>query len=80
MSILFTLFKTVLPAALHDPVSADLPLTEHRLDVFESEIIPDRRQTAENILNYAKFAILRFSFAIPKNQKSHGLSPGEYGG
>jgi hypothetical protein len=68
ISVLFTLFKTVVSAVLHDLASADLLLTEHRLDVFESEVIPDLCQMAEMILNCAKFAILLFSFTILKNQ------------
>jgi hypothetical protein len=49
ISILFTLFRITLFTVLHDPVKADLPLAEDRLAIFESEIIPDLRQMADDI-------------------------------
>jgi hypothetical protein len=55
----------------------DLPLKEHRLDIFESEAIPDLHEMAENILNFAKFPIPYFSIGHSKNQKSHGLMSGD---
>jgi hypothetical protein len=65
----FTLFKIVLSAVLHDPVSANLPLTEHRLDVFASEVIPDLRQMSKNILSCAQFAIIHFCLGLSKEPK-----------
>jgi hypothetical protein len=67
--ILFPLFRLALSAVLDDPVSVDLPLKEHRLDVFESETIPDLHQTAEKILNCVRFPIPHFSFGHSKQSK-----------
>jgi hypothetical protein len=59
----------ILSAVLDDPLSADLPLKENRLNIFESEVIPDLRQTAQNILKCLTFPILYFPFAPSKEPK-----------
>jgi hypothetical protein len=46
-----------------------MSLKEHRLNVFESEIIADLRQRAENILSCVKFPIPQFSLGHSKKPK-----------
>jgi hypothetical protein len=49
LSIPFPLFKIVFSVVPDGPVSVDQPLKEHELDVFESEVVPDLHQIADNI-------------------------------
>jgi hypothetical protein len=59
----------VLSADLDDPVEGDPSSKEGGLDVFESKAIPDRYQTAENILKCVKFSILHFSLGHSNEPK-----------